>query len=111
MLLARITEKSGSHLQLSTVRDHSCSGLAVGRMLSSAMGVRGILQMILYRSHTKIDSLDPGLGVKLPVGFFDHSESVGEEDERIRSLSSRHYSLFFFLKRGENNEMRSYIRT
>lgn len=82
-LLKRVAEKSGSDLQLFMIRNDSRSGGTVGPMLSSAMGVRaidaGIPQLSMHSIRATTGSLDPGLGVKLFAGFFDHFEEVDAE--------------------------------
>jgi aminopeptidase I len=84
-VLTRIAEKSGSELQLFMIRNDSRSGGTVGPMLSSAMGVRaidaGIPQLSMHSIRATTGSLDPGLGVKLFKGFFDHFEEVDKEFE------------------------------
>ncbi len=84
-LLSRIAEKSDSQLQLFMIRNDSRSGGTVGPMLSSAMGVRaidaGIPQLSMHSIRATTGSLDPGLGVKLFAGFFDHFEEVDGEFE------------------------------
>ena len=54
-------------------------------MLSSAMGVRaidaGIPQLSMHSIRATTGSLDPGLGVKLFAGFFEHFETVDKEFE------------------------------
>lgn len=84
-LLTRVAEKSGNKLQLFQIRNDSRSGGTVGPMLSSAMGVRaidaGIPQLSMHSIRATTGSLDPGLGVKIFAGFFDHFESVDAEFE------------------------------
>lgn len=84
-LLTRIAEKSDSKLQLFMIRNDSRSGGTVGPMLSSAMGVRavdaGIPQLSMHSIRATTGALDPGLGVKVFKGFFDHFESVDGEFE------------------------------
>jgi aminopeptidase I len=84
-LLTRISEKSDSRLQLFMIRNDSRSGGTVGPMLSSAMGVRaidaGIPQLSMHSIRATTGALDPGLGVKIFKGFFDHFESVDKEFE------------------------------
>lgn len=79
-LLTQIAEKSGSRLQVFQIRNDSRSGGTVGPMLSSAMGVRaidaGIAQLSMHSIRATVGSRDPGLGVKLFKGFFDHFERV-----------------------------------
>ncbi|KUJ17828.1 putative vacuolar aspartyl aminopeptidase Lap4 [Mollisia scopiformis] len=82
-LFTRIAEKCGSKLQLFQIRNDSRSGGTVGPMLSSAMGVRaidaGIAQLSMHSIRATVGNLDPGLGVKIFKGFFDHFESVDAE--------------------------------
>jgi aminopeptidase I len=86
-LLTRIAEKSDNQLQLFMIRNDSRSGGTVGPMLSSAMGVRaidvGIPQLSMHSIRATTGSLDPGLGVKMFTGFFDHFEEVDEEFKQI----------------------------
>jgi aminopeptidase I len=52
-------------------------------MLSARTGIRaidaGIPQLSMHSIRATTGSLDPGLGVKLFKGFFDHFESVDSE--------------------------------
>ncbi|KAF4625697.1 hypothetical protein G7Y89_g12465 [Cudoniella acicularis] len=84
-LLTQIAEKSNSKLQVFMIRNDSRSGGTVGPVLSSAMGVRaidaGIPQLSMHSIRATTGSLDPGLGVKIFKGFFDHFESVDREFE------------------------------
>jgi aminopeptidase I len=84
-LLTRVAEKNGDKLQLFMIRNDSRSGGTVGPMLSSAMGVRaidaGIPQLSMHSIRATTGSLDPGLGVRIFKGFFDHYESVDKEFE------------------------------
>ena len=81
--LQRIAEKSDSVLQVFQIRNDSRSGGTVGPMLSSAMGMRaidaGLGQLSMHSIRATTGSLDPGLGVKLFAGFFDHFEEVDAE--------------------------------
>lgn len=83
--LGRIAEKCGSKLQVFMIRNDSRSGGTVGPTLSSSMGVRaidcGIPQLSMHSIRATTGSLDPGLGVKLYKGFFDHFETVDAEFE------------------------------
>jgi aminopeptidase I len=82
-LLQRIAEKSGSVLQPFQIRNDSRSGGTVGPMLSAMTGIRaadaGIPQLSMHSIRATTGSLDPGLGVKLFAGFFEHFESVDKE--------------------------------
>ncbi len=55
----------------------------MGPMLSSAMGMRaidcGLPQLSMHSIRATTGALDPGLGVKLFKGFFDHFEEVDAE--------------------------------
>ncbi|MCJ1313002.1 hypothetical protein MMC25_006678 [Agyrium rufum] len=81
--LQRVAEKSDSVLQVFQIRNDSRSGGTVGPMLSSAMGMRaidaGLPQLSMHSIRATTGSLDPGLGVKLFTGFFDHFEEVDAE--------------------------------
>lgn len=81
-LLTQIAEKSDSKLQVFMIRNDSRSGGTVGPMLSSAMGVRavdaGMPQLSMHSIRATTGSLDPGLGVKIFAGFFDHFEEVDQ---------------------------------
>jgi len=82
-LLQRIADKCGSVLQVFQIRNDSRSGGTIGPMTSSALGCRaidcGIPQLSMHSIRATTGSLDPGLGVKLYKGFFDHYEEVDEE--------------------------------
>ncbi|CAL3973320.1 unnamed protein product [Diplocarpon coronariae] len=84
-LLTRVAEKSDNKLQIFQIRNDSRSGGTVGPMLSSTMGVRaidaGIAQLSMHSIRATVGAQDPGLGVKLFKGFFDHFESVDVEFE------------------------------
>ena len=81
--LQRIAEKSDSKLQVFQIRNDSRSGGTVGPMLSSATGIRaidaGLPQLSMHSIRATTGSLDPGLGVKILKGFFDHFEEVNQE--------------------------------
>lgn len=82
-LLTRIAEKSGCPLQIFMTRNDRRSGGTVGPMLSAATGVRaidaGLPQLSMHSIRATTGSRDPGLGVKLFAGFFDHFEDVDAE--------------------------------
>ncbi|KAK6375863.1 vacuolar aminopeptidase 1 [Exophiala oligosperma] len=82
-LLSRIAEKCGSTLQVFQIRNDSRSGGTIGPMTSSKLGCRaidcGIPQLSMHSIRATTGSLDPGLGVKLYKGFFDHYEEVDKE--------------------------------
>lgn len=81
--LQRVADRCGSKLQVFQIRNDSRSGGTVGPMLSSAMGMRaidaGLPQLSMHSIRATVGSLDPGLGVKLFKGFFDHFEAVDAE--------------------------------
>lgn len=81
--LQRVADKCDATLQVFQIRNDSRSGGTVGPMLSSAMGMRaidaGLPQLSMHSIRATIGSLDPGLGVQLFKGFFDHFEEVDEE--------------------------------
>jgi aminopeptidase I len=82
-LLSRIAEKCGSTLQVFQIRNDSRSGGTIGPMTSSRLGCRaidcGIPQLSMHSIRATTGSLDPGLGVKLYKGFFEHFEEVDKE--------------------------------
>lgn len=82
-LLSRVAERSGSTLQLFQIRNDSRSGGTIGPMTSARIGMRsidaGIPQLSMHSIRATTGSLDPGLGVKLFKGFFDHYEEVDKE--------------------------------
>ncbi|MCJ1385790.1 hypothetical protein MMC17_008914 [Xylographa soralifera] len=82
-ILQRIAEKSSSLLQVFQIRNDSRSGGTVGPMLSAMTGIRaidaGLPQLSMHSIRATTGSLDPGLGVKLFAGFFDHFEEVDAE--------------------------------
>ncbi|MCJ1287611.1 hypothetical protein MMC26_006963 [Xylographa opegraphella] len=82
-ILQRIAEKSSSLLQVFQIRNDSRSGGTVGPMLSAMTGIRaidaGLPQLSMHSIRATTGSLDPGLGVKLFAGFFDHFEDVDSE--------------------------------
>ena len=82
-LFQRIADKSDSKLQIFQIRNDSRSGGTVGPMLSSMTGMRaidaGIAQLSMHSIRATTGSLDPGLGVKMFKGFFDHYEEVDKE--------------------------------
>ncbi|KAI4196603.1 MAG: hypothetical protein LQ350_006476 [Teloschistes chrysophthalmus] len=81
--LQRVAERCGSVLQVFQIRNDSRSGGTVGPMLSSAMGMRaidaGVPQLSMHSIRATVGDRDPGLGVKLFKGFFDHFEEVDAE--------------------------------
>ena len=81
--LQRVADKCDAKLQVFQIRNDSRSGGTVGPMLSSAMGMRaidaGLPQLSMHSIRATIGSKDPGLGVKLFKGFFDHFEEVDAE--------------------------------
>ncbi|KAL8826723.1 MAG: hypothetical protein Q9170_007298 [Blastenia crenularia] len=81
--LQRVADKCDSRLQVFQIRNDSRSGGTVGPMLSSAMGMRaidaGLPRLSMHSIRATCGNLDPGLGVKLFKGFFDHFEEVDAE--------------------------------
>lgn len=81
--LQRVADKCGAELQVFQIRNDSRSGGTVGPMLSSAMGMRaidaGLPQLSMHSIRATTGSKDPGLGVQLFKGFFDHFEEVDAE--------------------------------
>ena len=81
--LQRVADKCDSKLQVFQIRNDSRSGGTVGPMLSSALGIRavdaGLPQLSMHSIRATCGNLDPGLGVRLFKGFFDHFESVDGE--------------------------------
>jgi aminopeptidase I len=81
--LMRVAEKCGSTLQVFQIRNDSRSGGTIGPMTSSRLGCRavdaGIPQLSMHSIRATTGSLDPGLGVKLFTGFFDHYEEIDAE--------------------------------
>ena len=81
-VLAEIAQRCDSVLQLFQIRNDSRSGGTVGPMLSAATGMRaidaGCPQLSMHSIRATTGSLDPGLGVQLFKGFYDHFEEVDE---------------------------------
>ncbi|KAF5015145.1 hypothetical protein F66182_13621, partial [Fusarium sp. NRRL 66182] len=79
-ILQQVAEKSDSTLQIFQIRNDSRSGGTIGPMTSAQIGLRtvdaGIPQLSMHSIRATTGSLDPGLGVKLFKGFFDHFEEV-----------------------------------
>ncbi|EER27756.1 hypothetical protein D8B26_006139 [Coccidioides posadasii str. Silveira] len=86
-LLQRVAEKCGSRLQVFQIRNDSRSGGTIGPMTSARTGMRaidcGIPQLSMHSIRATTGSLDPGLGVKLFTGFFDHFEEVDKEFRQL----------------------------
>ncbi|KOS18857.1 Vacuolar aminopeptidase 1 [Escovopsis weberi] len=84
-IMHRVAELSGSVLQDFQIRNDSRSGGTVGPMLSSALGVRaadaGLPQLSMHSIRATTGALDPGLGVKIFKGFYDHWEKIDNEWE------------------------------
>ncbi|MCJ1409405.1 hypothetical protein MMC19_003486 [Ptychographa xylographoides] len=82
-LLQRVADKIDTPLQVFQIRNDSRSGGTVGPMLSAMTGIRaidaGLPQLSMHSIRATTGSLDPGLGVKLFAGFFDHYEEVDAE--------------------------------
>ncbi|KAF7588535.1 hypothetical protein BBP40_005524 [Aspergillus hancockii] len=81
--IKRVADRCGSTLQVFHIRNDSRSGGTIGPMISSRIGMRaidvGIPQLSMHSIRATTGSLDPGLGVKLFKGFFDHFEEVDKE--------------------------------
>lgn len=81
--MKRIADRTGSTLQVFQIRNDSRSGGTIGPMTSSRIGMRaidvGIPQLSMHSIRATTGNLDPGLGVKLFKGFFDHFEEVDKE--------------------------------
>ncbi|KAL4886329.1 glycosyl hydrolase family 71-domain-containing protein [Aspergillus karnatakaensis] len=81
--IKRVAELSGSKIQIFQIRNDSRSGGTIGPMTSAQIGLRaidvGIPQLSMHSIRATTGSLDPGLGVKLFKGFFDHFEQVDKE--------------------------------
>ncbi|KAJ5345140.1 hypothetical protein N7452_003144 [Penicillium brevicompactum] len=82
-IMSRIADRVGSTLQVFQIRNDSRSGGTIGPMTSAQIGMRaidcGIPQLSMHSIRATTGSLDPGLGVKLFKGFFDHYEAVDKE--------------------------------
>ncbi|KXG50129.1 Peptidase M18, domain 2 [Penicillium griseofulvum] len=82
-IMRRVAERCGSTLQVFQIRNDSRSGGTIGPMTSAQIGMRaidcGIPQLSMHSIRATTGSLDPGLGVKLFKGFFDHYEEVDKE--------------------------------
>ncbi|KAK2779114.1 hypothetical protein FQN53_001550 [Emmonsiellopsis sp. PD_33] len=82
-ILQRVADKCGSKLQVFQIRNDSRSGGTIGPMTSARIGMRavdaGIPQLSMHSIRATTGNLDPGLGVKLFKGFFDHFEEVDKE--------------------------------
>lgn len=81
--LQRIADRFDAKLQVFQIRNDSRFGGTVGSMLSSAMGMRaidaGLPQLSMHSIRATIGNLDPGLGIQLFKGFFDHFEEGDAE--------------------------------
>ncbi|KAH8702309.1 putative vacuolar aspartyl aminopeptidase Lap4 [Talaromyces proteolyticus] len=79
-ILQEVANRSGSKLQVFQIRNDSRSGGTIGPMTSAQIGLRtidaGIPQLSMHSIRATTGRLDPGLGVKLFKGFFDHFEEV-----------------------------------
>ena len=82
-LLQQIADKSDSVLQVFQIRNDVRSGGTVGPMISSKTGMRaidaGLPQLSMHSIRATTGSKDPGLGVKLFRGFFEHFEEVDRD--------------------------------
>ncbi|KAJ5620902.1 Peptidase M18 [Penicillium lagena] len=82
-ILKRVADRCGSKLQVFQIRNDSRSGGTIGPMTSARIGMRaidcGIPQLSMHSIRATTGCLDPGLGVKMFKGFFDHFEEVDKE--------------------------------
>lgn len=82
-IFKRVAERCGCTLQIFQIRNDSRSGGTIGPMTSARIGMRaidcGIPQLSMHSIRATTGSLDPGLGVKMFKGFFDHFEEVDKE--------------------------------
>ncbi|KAJ5723728.1 Vacuolar aminopeptidase 1 [Penicillium malachiteum] len=82
-LLKEIASRCGSTLQVFQIRNDSRSGGTIGPMTSARIGMRaidcGIPQLSMHSIRATTGSEDPGLGVKLFKGVFDHFEEIDKE--------------------------------
>lgn len=82
-ILKRVADLCGSTLQMFHLRNDARGGGTIGPMTSARIGMRaidaGIPQLSMHSIRATTGRLDPGLGVKLFKGFFDHFEKVDKE--------------------------------
>ncbi|KAJ5672709.1 Vacuolar aminopeptidase 1 [Penicillium longicatenatum] len=82
-MMKEIASRCGSKLQLFQIRNDSRSGGTIGPMTSAQIGMRaidcGIVQLSMHSIRATTGRQDPGLGVKLFKGVFDHFEEVDKE--------------------------------
>ena len=82
-IFQRVAEKCGSKVQVFQIRNDSRSGGTIGPMTSARIGMRaidaGIPQLSMHSIRATTGNLDPGLGVKMFKGFFDHFQEVDKE--------------------------------
>ena len=82
-IFQRVAEKCDSKVQVFQIRNDSRSGGTIGPMTSARIGMRaidaGIPQLSMHSIRATTGNLDPGLGVKLFKGFFDHFQQVDKE--------------------------------
>lgn len=82
-ILQRVADQSDSTLQVFHLRNDARGGGTIGPMTSARIGFRavdaGIVQLSMHSIRATTGSLDPGLGVKLFKGFFDHFEKIDKE--------------------------------
>lgn len=82
-MMKEIASRCDSKLQVFQIRNDSRSGGTIGPMTSSQIGMRaidcGIVQLSMHSIRATTGSLDPGLGVKLFKGVFDHYEEVDQQ--------------------------------
>lgn len=85
--LQRVADLCDSTLQVFHLRNDARGGGTIGPMTSARIGFRaidaGIVQLSMHSIRATTGSLDPGLGVKLFKGFFDHYEKVDKEFTNI----------------------------
>ncbi|KAI9791585.1 MAG: hypothetical protein M1816_003671 [Peltula sp. TS41687] len=86
-LFQRIAEKAGCKLQVFQIRNDVRSGGTLGPPLSSNTGIRaidvGCPQLSMHSIRATTGRLDPGLGVIMFHGFFEHFESVDKDFLRV----------------------------
>lgn len=86
-IFQRVAEKCDSKVQVFQIRNDSRSGGTIGPMTSARIGMRaidaGIPQLSMHSIRATTGNLDPGLGVKLFKGFFDHFQQVDKEFKTV----------------------------
>ncbi|KAJ5647335.1 Vacuolar aspartyl aminopeptidase Lap4 [Penicillium lividum] len=82
-MLKEIASRCDSKLQVFQIRNDSRSGGTIGPMTSAQIGLRaidcGIPQLSMHSIRATTGRHDPGLGVKLFKGVFDHFEEVDKQ--------------------------------